>query len=197
MCEFLVNCILFVLKKNYFMFDDLPPNHRSRFRDNVVMYVRLIDDLLFIWRGGAILLQEFISFLNFNTFNLSFRHEYSPTSINYLELALYSEGKKIYTKLYRKPNGLLHAWSGHSRHCINNIPHGQFLWAKRNCTLNEHFEKGALTLHNRFLEKGYNEAIISRSYERAGADDVLAPWTKDKPNVVCRRARTIKNLVAV
>uniref|UniRef100_A0A803JHQ6 Reverse transcriptase domain-containing protein n=1 Tax=Xenopus tropicalis TaxID=8364 RepID=A0A803JHQ6_XENTR len=136
------------------------------FRDHIILYTRFIDDLLFIWNGPLDLIDTFITHINSNVFNLSFTVEINPTFTNFLDLTLFRDGTKIQTMLYRKPtdrNGLLHASSSHHVQVIKNIPKGQFLRAKRNCSRLVDFTRECTTLENRFIEKGYKRSWLKEA----------------------------------
>ncbi|XP_077137865.1 uncharacterized protein LOC143804003 [Ranitomeya variabilis] len=57
--------------------------------------------------------------------------------------------------------------SSHPSSTIRGIPIGQFLRAKRICSNEENFNKQAIDLTSRFLDRGYSKRIIKRGYQRA------------------------------
>lgn len=80
-----------------------------------------------------------------------------------------NEMGELYSTLYRKPsagNSLLHASSSHPEQLINSIPYSQLLRIKRNCTLDEDFQKEADLLRNRLLIRGYSKTNLKKAFNR-------------------------------
>lgn len=87
--------------------------------------------------------------------------ECSGEKITFLDLTIYKdELGNISSGLYCKPTAgdtLLHASSYHHKPLINSIPYRQYLRLKRNCSSDEDFQREALALRGRFLERGYSK----------------------------------------
>lgn len=60
-------------------------------------------------------------------------------------------------------NSYLSIHSGHHPTWIKNVPKGQFIRIRRNCTLDEDYTMQAQVLKNRFVEKGYNTTILDKT----------------------------------
>lgn len=116
-----------------YLFSQLNP-----FSSQISRYCRYIDDLLLIWEGPASLIQSFVDFSNDNPYNLTFTHNISHTSIQYLDVTLTSNiNTGITVSPFRKSmarNTTLLATSCHPKHVIHNIPLGELICTKRNCT---------------------------------------------------------------
>lgn len=99
---------------------------------------RYIDDLILFWGSSKDNLDDFVHYLNNKTTFLQFSVESDPNSINFLDLKIFNDdANKIQTTSYRKPterNTVLHFNSNHPRHLKSNIPTGQFLRLRRNCS---------------------------------------------------------------
>lgn len=106
---------------------------------SVFWFSRYIDNLLLIIQIYETLLPRFTEYLSNNCMGLSFTVTASTTSVSFLDLNL-SIGKdsKVTTcKVTRKSNAgntILHAFSHHPRHTIENIPVWEMLRARRNCS---------------------------------------------------------------
>lgn len=102
---------------------------------------------------------EFTGGLDCNPYNLKFTCDYNRHSVTFLDLTIMlNKVGHVRTKLYKNTamNSLLHASSYHSKSLIKNIPTGQYLRARSNCTDQVDFEKEAKVLGGRFQDRGYN-----------------------------------------
>lgn len=119
-----------------------------------------IDDVLVLWNGDNVSLNKFIAELGKNDFNLKFTYEASPEQIGFLDLLISKDMEgKITTSLYRKDtagNMILRADSSHPRHIVKNIPYGQYIRLRRNCTTLASFKKADL-LKDRLRERLQHE----------------------------------------
>ncbi|CAH2294113.1 Hypothetical predicted protein [Pelobates cultripes] len=133
----------------------------------LALYRRFIDDILIIWKGNWGEVEDFMMSINNNQWGLSFTHKQHKSTIDFLDLTLIGVEGKIITKTYQKSvdvNGYLHARSGHHPTWIQNIPSGQFTRIRRNCSFMCDYEKEALMLSQRFVEKAYPLRIILEAY---------------------------------
>lgn len=89
-------------------------------------YKRFIDDIFLIWPHGE---NELLSFIaDFNTAHpaISFSHEYSRSTINFLDVTVSLSNNKLTTKLYRKPTDrhrYLYFKSSHVKHWKTSVPY--------------------------------------------------------------------------
>ncbi|XP_069476431.1 uncharacterized protein [Ambystoma mexicanum] len=107
---------------------------------------------------------------NGNPFGIVFTGFSSRTEINFLDLTIYVQENKLLTKTYRKQtevNSTLFATSCHFDPVKNNIPKGEFIRARRNCTDSQIFEHECTTLHNRFKARGYKTRFIKAASDKA------------------------------
>ncbi|XP_063781355.1 SCO-spondin-like [Pseudophryne corroboree] len=136
------------------------------FGANLVLYGRYIDDLFIIWDGDLTSAQQFVSSLNSNHFNLKFTHSYHPRTINFLDVTLEAREGKIYTSNYYKEvatNSYLHYQSAHYPPWKRNIPKGQFLRLRRNCTDRKKYLEQAESMLEAFVSRGYPEPPLRRT----------------------------------
>ncbi|KAM4771055.1 CD109 antigen-like [Rhinophrynus dorsalis] len=134
-------------------------------------YLRYVDDILMVWDGTEDDLLHFVKALNDNSYNLTFTLNFHKLNIHFLDLNLYvGEDGMVKTTMYYKPNAgnaLLYATSCHPRSLIVNLPVGQFLRVRRNCSTVDDFEIHADVLRNKLKNRGYSLGDIERAYERA------------------------------
>ena len=100
------------------------------------VWLRYIDDIIFIWTEGENKLESFLQC--FNTFhpNLKFTPEKSKTSFNFLDVVVRTNGDKFETDLYSKPTDCHHFLEFNSAHLIHikkSIVYSQGLRIKRLC----------------------------------------------------------------
>ncbi|KAG5281304.1 hypothetical protein AALO_G00069700 [Alosa alosa] len=117
-------------------FIDNPVN--NLFLPKIPLWKRYIDDVFFIWMGTSLELDQFVAYINSTTPFLRFTVEHSTDNVNFLYLTIYKNSQRgLETSIYRKPlsrNTLLRADSHHPKQLIKNIPIGQFLQLRRNCS---------------------------------------------------------------
>lgn len=109
------------------------------FRQYIQFYGRYIDDLFFVFSGSEQLLKDFYTYLNNTNPNIKLSLDYSNKSINFLDLNVITDGRRLHTSIYRKPNTILRADSFHPHGLILNIPVGQFLRLRRICETDTDF----------------------------------------------------------
>ncbi|XP_073508111.1 uncharacterized protein [Phyllobates terribilis] len=211
-CELVVELLEYILTHNFFVFKDqfyvqkrgtamgaaCAPSYANLFMgywertifgdedaqmmSSVPMWLRYIDDILFIWQGDGDVLRQFMTSLNMNEFNIKLTYKCSREKIEFLDILIEVDEKlQIQTDVYRKEtavNSLLHAGSGHQYSTVKAIPVGQFLRIKRICSTKEGFERQAEDLRVRFSERGYSKRTIKHGYNRAkgvSRDALLRP----------------------
>uniref|UniRef100_A0A8C5M9N9 Reverse transcriptase domain-containing protein n=1 Tax=Leptobrachium leishanense TaxID=445787 RepID=A0A8C5M9N9_9ANUR len=131
--------------------------------DNIILYLRYIDDILMIWKGGEEDLVTFLNQLNTKDPNIKLESTWNRNTIDYLDLTIFSEGNKLYTKTYFKKvdtNSYIHRDSCHLRRWLEGIPKSQYLRIKRNCSKESDFNIQTDRLKTQFLEKGYEESRL-------------------------------------
>ncbi|CAJ0956544.1 unnamed protein product [Ranitomeya imitator] len=136
-------------------------NENNPFSNNIVFFGRYIDDLIIIWKGDDMLITDFIKYVNNNDFNLSFTFNTSKTSINYLDISL-----SLLFPPYRKStdsNSILEAHSCHPKHVIKNIPVGEFIRLKRNCSSAAQFTQETESAVFRLKDRGYPNWMLHRA----------------------------------
>lgn len=67
-------------------------------RPNLKSYRSYIDDIVIIWQGTEELLQEFFDEINQNIYEMSFPGNWSKYIIDYLDIQIYKENRKLNTR---------------------------------------------------------------------------------------------------
>lgn len=151
------------------------------------LYLRFIDDIIFIWKGTEKELKKFLDEINQLHPTIKFDHKYSKSEIEFLDLKIYKDAQgKLATKIYSKPTdrqAYLHKSSAHPHHLKKSIPYGQALRMRRICTDREEFEKASEKLTTKLKERGYTDAEITTQINRARAkprEDLLNYTSKEQ-----------------
>ncbi|KAM9316646.1 laminin subunit alpha-4 [Gastrophryne carolinensis] len=115
--------------------------------------------------------EDFVDHLNSNEFNIFLTAQSPAKQVTFLDLTVsIKEDGSICTDLYRKEtsvNSLLHYSSFHPTNLKQEIPIGQFLRIRRNCSDEEDFLRQANDLTSRFIRRGYPKAVVQRAFLRA------------------------------
>jgi len=97
----------------------------------IIDWVRFIDDIFLIWKGSKDSLTAFIGYLNVVVPLITFTHEISCSSVNFLDTKVIKISMSdINTDLYQKPTDThpyLHWTLAHPPHLKYNIPYSQVL----------------------------------------------------------------------
>ena len=136
---------------------------------------------------------SFITWLNHLDKNLRFTYTMSTQSITFLDVVFTSEEGKLVTSTYKKPtdkNNLLEFNSFHPRTLRENLPYGQFLRHRRNCTKLSDYRIQAKDLRKRLRERNYPIKIINKAQKRTrwqNRDSLLEshPREKETDKLVC------------
>uniref|UniRef100_A0A803KCG6 Reverse transcriptase domain-containing protein n=1 Tax=Xenopus tropicalis TaxID=8364 RepID=A0A803KCG6_XENTR len=143
----------------------------SFFTNYIPLWIRYIDDILFLWEGPLNLLNDFITILNTNSLNIRLTQNISQNMVSFLDLTIgIDEKSNITTDLYRKEtatNTILHFESYHKNTVKRSVPTGEFLRLRRNCTSFETFRLRSEQLKTRLKDRGYSNKILKQAYHRA------------------------------
>lgn len=73
------------------------------FMEHVLMWMRYIDNVFLVWDGSPELLQDFMTELNHNEFNLNFTMTHDSSNITFLDVTIHKdEDGRLTSSLYRK-----------------------------------------------------------------------------------------------
>ncbi|XP_069460848.1 uncharacterized protein [Ambystoma mexicanum] len=139
------------------------------FREKMSWWFRYIDDIIFIWQENGTSLDNFLKWANDQTSEIQVTLEKSNQSINFLDLTISVKENKLICSLFRKEpdrNTLLHYRSFHPNNLRNNLPFGQFLRLRRNCTELEQYKTNASVLQTKLRNRGYPKKLVSNTRKR-------------------------------
>ena len=142
-----------------------------RIRELILLYVRFIDDIFFLWNDTEEKLKQFFNEINSIHPTIKFDFNYSRNSINFLDTTvIITDEKKIKTTIYTKPTdqkSYLHAKSYHPKSTKEAIAFSQALRIRRICTDDSDFEKHSKSLAKDLVDRGHFNPSISKSIEKA------------------------------
>ena len=98
-----------------------------------LVWLRYIDDILFIWTHSEEELKESMRELSSFDFNIKFTYEYSNKRVSFLDLKVDIVESKLITSLFVKPTDrhqYLHFSPGHPEHTKRAIIYSQTLRPK-------------------------------------------------------------------
>ncbi|KAM4021789.1 coagulation factor XIII B chain-like [Anomaloglossus baeobatrachus] len=140
---------------------------QNRFSGYLLWYGRYLDDLLMIWSGPTDTIRDFLTFINDNDFNLKFTSSYHETTMNFLDITLCSENtNRVIIKPYRKStatNSIVTADSCHHSRTKHNIPVGELIRMKRNCSQPSDYFKEEILTCDRLADRGYPDWVLNRA----------------------------------
>ncbi|XP_056425064.1 uncharacterized protein LOC130366758 [Hyla sarda] len=97
-------------------------------------------------------------------------------------------------------NAYLHA-SSHPEHTLWAIPYGQYLRSKWICSTDQAFQKQAVDLSQRFLDREYRHRNIKKAYNKArncSRSQLLQPsqhYISPRPTLTARRAKNLNDML--
>ena len=149
-------------------------NILPKIRNSIMIYLRYIDDIFFIWKGTMEELEEFLKEINQVHPTIKFDHVLSKKEINFLDVKISISGKKLITSVYTKPTDRkshLHAKSYHPKSTKEAIAFGQATRLKRICTEKTDFQAAANQLKADLTKRGYKEERTSAEINRAAEQE--------------------------
>lgn len=141
-------------------------------RPELLFYRRYIDDLQLLWAGSESSLKEYLDHLNDNTHNIKLTSQWSLKQIHFLDLNIFRVENRLQTKVFFKPtdrNSFLPTHSGHHPLWLKNVPKGQMMRVRRNCSTLEDFDQQSSVLKKRFEDKGYKPQHLDSIVEEIRA----------------------------
>ena len=209
--EDLIEMASFVLKNNFFEFNDVVmqqisgtaigtkfgPPYACIFMDQIeneflktqslqpLVWLRYIDDIFFIWTHGGESLELFMNDLNGYHKNLKFTYENDKESVIFLDLCMKLQNGKIISDMHVKDTDrhqYLHYNSAHPAHIKKSIIYSQTLRVSRICSLEDDFIKHKEEMRSWFLKREYPNAVISTKMDKV---DFYRSKTAQKTNKSC------------
>ena len=162
-------------------------NILPRIKDFILLYVRYIDDIFFIWKGTEQELLNFFTEINLVHPTIKFDYEFSRKSVNFLDSKVSILGRKLSTSIYTKPTdrkAYLHAKSYHPKSTKDSIAYSQATRLRRICTERNEFLEAADRLKKDLTNRGYKEQKVTEEINRAAVQnrDTLLTYKEKEDN---------------
>lgn len=167
------------------IFKDGNPYH-----NNLITWKRYIDDILILWRGDRNECDSFLEWVNNLNTNLRFTRTLEEKSIPFLDLLIHLEGGQLRTTTFKKPtdrNSLLHFRSHHPKALRGNLPYGQFLRIRRNCSDTQDFDRQAHQLEKDLRDRQYPPSVVQKARKRprnTNREALLEPKEREDTNTL-------------
>ena len=133
--------------------------YRTEWSHYIIDWVRFIDDIFLIWKGDKSSLTTFIKYLNSVVPSITFTHEISYKSVNFLDTKVIKDVQgNISTDIFQKPtdtHSYLHWTSAYPPHLKQSIPYSQALRLRRICSSTRVLDQRILEYSNFFVACGY------------------------------------------
>ena len=110
---------------------------------------RYIDNIFLLWKHAEHKLTKFIEHLNEKHSTIKLKAEWSPSLIDFLDVAVSLIGGKVTTDLHVKPTDshqYIHSSSYHPYHCKKRIPYKQALRLNIICSDTKFFNRRCMIL---------------------------------------------------
>ena len=142
-----------------------------RIRDLVLLYVRFIDDIFFLWKGTEEDLLKFFDEINSIHPTIKFDFNYSKTNTCFLDTSItITDERKLKTSIYSKPTdrkAYLHAKSYHPKSTKEAISYSQALRIRRICTEESDFVTNGEKLIKDLVERGHPRRVAAEGVQKA------------------------------
>ena len=153
------------------------------------LWLRYIDNIYMLWPHGLQELYKFIDHLNSRQETISFTHNISEFSADFLDTTVkHTPGMEHSVDLFTKPtdsHNYLHYDSCHPRHIRKSLPYSQLLRLHRNCTALSDFFCHSLDLVKYFTVRDYpTKELLThmRKVLELDRQDLLSNSNGDKTN---------------
>ncbi|KAJ1145855.1 hypothetical protein NDU88_012138 [Pleurodeles waltl] len=155
---------MFDFERRYILTPDQP------FFSNIRLWRRYIDDILVIWKGNIDQAKAFAQWVNTLDTNLRFTSTISDSEVSFLDLRITLKGGRLHSSVFHKPtdrNSLLLYNSHLPKALRDNLPIGQLLRIRRNCSDTSDFHTQANMLCHKLSERNYPARNIRQAKKRA------------------------------
>lgn len=142
----------------------------NSFFEEIFWYQRYLDDIFLIF-STTDKMNTFTEWMNTIHPTIKFTHQIHSNAINYLDIVVYWQtDQKLAVRVFRKPtdkNVLLHYHSNYPWHLKNNVPYGQFLKMRRNCSKEIDYKRESMILNHQLRDREYPESVINTAWRWA------------------------------
>ena len=128
-----------------------------RIKDQILLYVRYIDDIFFLWKGTEEDLNKFLRTVNELHPTIKFDFVYSKSKSVFLDCNISLTDRKLKTSVFSKPTdqkAYVHSKSYHPQATKEAIAYGQALRLRRICNEEADFREAANKLKSDLVKRG-------------------------------------------
>lgn len=143
--------------------------HINPFNTDILKWRRYIDNILVFWKGDNTTCQGFGWWISTLNPYLRFTQSASTRQIPFQDLLISINQGQLRTKTYKNTtdcNSLLLFESQHPKALWENLPYGQFLCVRRNCSFLKDYGAQAKTL-SRNLSSWYYASRVTKRAEKS------------------------------
>jgi len=139
----------------------------EKYKDDILLYKRFIDDMFGIWIGSNLQYAQF-KFDTDNFGSLRWRWDFNHLAkvVNFLDLTIsIGPSHEILTRTYQKPINLyqyLPPHSAHAPHIMKGVTYSLLRQYKRQNSLESDYIKQAKLLFQRLVARGWNPNVIKQ-----------------------------------
>ena len=156
----MANIYMSVTIKKFLLTQKKPPHFLKRY----------IDDIIMVWTGDTKELNTFLTDLNRFNANLSFSHQHSMTSIDFLDLTVYKGPSFYFTNVLdfktfqkeRNPYQYLHFTSEHPKHIFKALIKGECIRYVKTSSNEEIYNATVHNFQKRLLKREYPTQVIQK-----------------------------------
>eukprot|EP00061_Rhincodon_typus_P007654 g29572.t1 len=151
------NIFMHKFEQNFFAAQDLQP----------MLYIRYIDDIIFLWTHGEESLKQLHSDISKFHSTIRLTMDYSSESVSFLDTCICTKDRHLSTPLYRKSTDnftMLHFSGFHPKHFKIAIPYRQALRTHRICSDEEECDGHLKMLKDTLIGTGYDAQLIDRQF---------------------------------
>lgn len=146
---------------------------------------------------GTESLEQFLTGLNQNNRNISLTWKIDDKQIQFLDLDISIDNNRLITKTHFKEvtrNSYLPITSCHHQPWLFNIPKGQLIRVRRNCTKESDYKIQADLVGKRFMDKGYDAEFINKQISSVQSlDRTTMIHTQKKTSLILEAPALILN----
>ena len=143
---------------------------QKAYPQNIIFWKRFIDEILFLFYGSPIELQNLLSFMNSVHPTIKFTFSTSKQSISFLDLEISKHNYQLLSTVHRKSTDtsmLLHYHSNYPQHIKECIIYSQALHYKLLISNDETLEQELYNLTKILLARDYPLNVINRNIKKS------------------------------
>lgn len=143
----------------------------SKFSRHIPLWLRYTDDVFLLWDVPLELINECLSAMKYNDYNLTFTMSFNRKKVTFLDVTVEIAPDGMLTSdLYRKPsagNTILRADSFQAQPLLQSILYSQYLRHRHNCSDDTKIKRATNEVKSRLFKRGYSKSCIRRAFKQS------------------------------